>query len=168
VLMINEYRYSFAKLKNSYIRAFIGFNICLSPFFLGAEMVGIVPFLIGLGFVFALYGLRTLLWHNLRVTTDEKKITVNLPFPKIIYWDAVTDVTVSCFTSWRGSNITWAQLCIHGINKKMYLESSLSDFDRILQRVIAAAKVNNLVLKPSTLLNLEASNIDISDFRSTE
>ena len=50
----------------------------------------------------------------------------------------------------------------------MYLESSLSDFDGILQRVIAAAKVNNLVLKPSTLLNLEASNMDISDFRSTE
>lgn len=166
--MIKEYRYSFANLRNSYIRAFIGLAICLSPFYLGAEMTGIVPLFIGLGFIFALYGLRTLLWHKLRVITDEKKISVNLPFPKIIYWNTVSDVTVSCFTTSRGSNLNWAQLCIHGINKKMCLESSLSDFDVILERVVAAAKVNNLTLKRTTLLNLEASNIDISDFRSTE
>ena len=166
--MMTEHRYSFTKLKNSYIRAFLGLAICLSPYYFGAEIIGIVAFLLGLGFVFLFYGLRTFLWQNLRVTIDEKKIMVNLPFPKTIYWDTVSNVTVSCFSSWRGSNMSWTQLCIFGINKKMCFESSLSDFDGILEKVVSVAKVNNLVLKPSTLINLEASNIDISDFRSVE
>lgn len=160
--MITEHRYSFAKLKSSYIRAFLGLTICLSPYYFGAEIIGIVPFLLGLGFIFLFYGLRTFLWQNLRVTIDEKKIMVNLPFPKTIHWNAVSNVTVSCFSSWHGSSMSWTQLCIYGINKKMYFESSLSDFDKILKKVVSVAKVNNLVLEPSTLVNLEASSIDIS------
>jgi hypothetical protein len=163
--MMTTHSYSFGDLKGSYLRALLGIFICIAPSLMGAKMVGIVPILIGVAILFSVYGLRAVLRQMLDIVIDDGQLTTHCLLHRVLYWDQLSEFSLSYFTNWRSDSTGWMELRIRGAGKSMYFESSLSDFEFIVRRAIVAANKNNIKLNSVTLKNIDALNIATADHR---
>jgi hypothetical protein len=163
--MTTNHGYSLVNLRADYFRAFVGVILCSAPYVWGAEVAGAVFILLVCTALFVVYGLRTVLRHITQVLLDETTITMKIFRNRIIAWDRLSDLSLSYFSTWRSGGKGWMQLRLRGAGKTMRIESDLSDFETVVRRAVLAATANNLKITSSTLRNIDALNIDISNVR---
>ena len=163
--MTINHGYSFVNLRADYFRAFVGVIICFAPYVMGAEAAGAVLVLLICGALFAVYGLRTVLRQVTQFLLDENAITMKNFRTRIIPWDRLSDLSLSYFSTWRSGGKGWMQLRLRGAGQTMRLESNLSNFETVVRRAVVAASANKLEMTSSTLRNIDALNIDISNIR---
>jgi len=163
--MISKHGYSFLDLRADYFRAFVGVIICSAPYVWGAEIRGAVLALLLGAVLFTIYGLRTILRHLTRFELDENAIVMKIFSNRIIPWEKLSDLSLSYFSTWRSGGKGWMQLRLRGAGQTLRIESNLSDFETVVRRAVDAASVNKLELSSSTIRNIDALNIGISNVR---
>lgn len=163
--MLTIHGYSFRILRADYFKSFVGIIICITPYILSERIVGAVSIFLGFSAIFAVYGMRTIGRQMVRIAADETEITMKVFKKKVMPWDRLSDFSLSYFQEWRSGNKGWMQLRLQGAGQTMRIESTLSDFEALVRRAVVAASVNKLEMTNTTLRNIEALNIDISNVR---
>ena len=154
--MNNVYLYSPRELGHDYMRAVVGGGLCLAPLMVGVELAGGVWLLVMLGGVFAIYGLRTVLRQLTRVMVTDSRISTVGIWKTEIPWQALSDLSLAYFTTWRSGGKGWMQLRLKGNGRTMRLDSNLDGFDEVTRRAVLAARSNTLPLTDTTLRNLDS------------
>lgn len=158
--------YPFQSLMNDYIRALIGFGICIAPIAHGVRISGAVWALVACAALFAVYGVRTVIRNFTRVVmTDSSILSTNL-IKREIPWEHLSELTVSYFSTRRSKDKGWMQLRLKGNNCTLRFDSALAGFDDIVRHAAGAAYSNDLTLKETTVRNLEAMGISKPDEES--
>ncbi len=147
-------RYPAEALTADYLRAGAGLALTLGPFlFVSPHAVVAVPLLACAG-LFGVFGARALLRGLSTVRMDGTGLIVEGPWPKAIRWDAVSDVTVSYYSTKKDKSRGWYHLTVRGGGRRIDVESTLAGFEALAARVAEAAKANRLSLSETTRENL--------------
>ena len=163
--MITKHGYSFVNLRADYFRAFVGVILCSAPYVWGAETSGAVLVLLACAGLFAVYGLRAILRHTARFELDEDTIVMKVINNRILPWNKLSDLSLSYFSTWRSGGDGWMQLRLRGAGQTLRIESSLSDFETVVRHAVTAATTNKLEMSSSTIRNIDALNINITNVR---
>lgn len=155
--------YPFQSLMNDYIRAAIGFGICIAPIAHGARISGAIWALVVCAVLFALYAARTMLRQFARVVMTDMGIQSTALVRREIPWSQLSELKLSYFSTRRGKDKGWMQLRLRGNNCTLRFDSALNGFEEIVRRASEAARANNLELHDITVQNLTAMGISQPD-----
>lgn len=161
------HRYPRPAILGDLARAGIGFVLCLGAA-LVAGFSGFVAWLFGVcAVVFFLFGLRTLLRSvtNYELTDTGLTRSYASGFGKaerVLAWDGLTKLRLRFFPAKRDRSQGWMELALAGSGTRMRLDSTLGDFDAIVRAAVGAAERRGLALGESTLSNLAALGIAVT------
>lgn len=151
--------YPAAALAADYARAAIGFGLT-GLFVVVADLSSLMMYiLLPLALLFLVYGLRTALRQQVRVTVDGDGIAVSGLFGRHIPWSALTAVDLRYYSTKRDKSDGWMELRLAGPGGGIRLESSLIGFDTVVRHVAAAARENGIDLSQSCRTNMAAMGI---------
>ena len=153
--MVGDYGYSFSTLGGDYIRSIGGILVCSVPMFIVPIFSAVFFFFLTTAVFFVILLLRTILRHMTTVVVTSKCIRIKNLFETTLYWDTLTDFTVSYFTTWRGGGKGWMQLRLGGAGSTLRIESSLIGFKEVASQAVAATSSNQIKFDSATLTNLE-------------
>ena len=159
--MVTDHGYPSGKIWGDYLRAVIGLSLCLSPYLLGTEVTSIVLIFLCGALLFFLYGLKTISRHLLGVKLNDNELTIKVINKNTFMWDRLTDLSLSYFSTRPNVGDGWMQLRLRLGKKTLRIESSVTGFDIIVRRAIAAASSNRIKLSDTTIQNIEALAIEI-------
>ena len=164
---MSSHRYPRRAIVGDLARAGIGLVLCLGAA-LVASFSGVVAWLFGLcAVVFFLFGLRTLL----RSVTNYELTDMGLArsyvsgfgkAERVLAWDGLTKLRLRFFPAKRDRSQGWMELALAGSGTRMRLDSTLGDFDAIVRAAVGAAERRGLALGESTLSNLAALGIAVT------
>lgn len=156
------YRYPKSAVFADYARALAGMALMFGPlavFKIGSVMVYILA---GLGALFLLFGLRTILRHLTHVEVSAGGLRIAGPVGRAIRWRDLDDMSLRYYTTRRDKLDGWMLLKLKGKGSVISLDSSMDGFDDIVHRALAAARDNRVALEPGTLSNLPAMGIEVT------
>ena len=164
---MSSHRYPRRAITGDLARAGIGLVLCL-----GAAIVagfdGFMAWLFGVcAVVFFLFGMRTLLRSvtNYELTDTGLTRSYAAGFGKaerVLAWDGLTKLRLRFFPAKRDRSQGWMELALAGSGTRMRLDSTLGDFDAIVRAAVGAAERRGHALGESTLSNLAALGIAVS------
>src|SRR3546814_10523880 len=107
----------------------------------------IVVIVVPLTVLFAIFGLRTLHRHSLRVAVSDEAIACRGAATKIIPWHELSVLKLRYFGSrrskWRPAGSGFMQLTVRGAGHAMTFESSIEGFDWLAGRAAAAMRARS-------------------------
>ena len=148
-------------------RAGIGLVLCLGAAAV-AGFSGFVAWLFGVcAVVFLLFGIRTLLRSvtNYELTDTGLTRSYGPGFgrtERVLAWQGLTRLRLRFFPAKRDRSQGWMELTLAGSDTRMRLDSTLGDFDAIVRAAVGAAERQRLALGESTLSNLAALGIAVT------
>lgn len=164
------HRYPWPRLRGDYIRAAIGFALCL--WLLSVAFGNFWPALIITGptLAFAIFGARTWLRHTtvLTVTADgvagRPSGVIALPWHSFaLPWNGLNRVKLSYYSTRRDKSEGWLQMTIATPTRKWSCDSNVEGFDRLARLAFDAARRNGLALSDTTMTNFNALGIATDD-----
>ena len=161
---MRQLRYPPRALVGDYLRSaaglFVGLGVLLSvpP---GPVVIAIFGSVAGL---FAVFGLRTVHRHGLRVAVTEEEIACRGIITKVMPWAGIEAFKLRYFGSrkskWRPLPSGFMQLTLKGAGTAMTFESNIDGFDWLAGRAAEAMRARGLPLDPATTSNLIELGID--------
>ncbi len=177
--MTNVYGYRFRDLVGDYIRAVVGMAICAAPFLLVEPAPIVADVLYILIAIFFLLLVNTAHRHITRISVDDEAIEARGLIRRRIVWSDLGDLKISYFSSWNFARTQrtvgrdagthdvaaegvaggWLQMRLKAGHTTLRIASNMDGFRDVLNRAVAAALRNHLVLNTATRANLEALGI---------
>lgn len=148
--------YPLSAVIGDYARSAGGLAISMVPFAVAPSRPLVTYLFSAMIIAFAAYGVRTAMRHFTRIEIGDQGIGVNLPTPRGIAWTEVDTVRLRFFSTKRDRSRGWFQLVVGGAGRRIALDSSISDFHRVVARTAAAAEANGLSLDGATADNIAA------------
>lgn len=161
------HRYPRRAIVGDLARAGIGFGLSLGAA-LVAGFSGFVAWLFGVcAAVFFLFSLRTLLRSVTNYELTDTGLTRSYASgfgraERVLAWDGLSKLRLRFFPAKRDRSQGWMELALAGSGTRMRLDSTLGDFDAIVRAAVGAAERRGLALGESTLSNLAALGIAVS------
>lgn len=161
------HRYPRRAITGDLARAGIGFVLCLGAAAV-AGFSGFVAWLFGVcAAVFLLFGIRTLLRSvtNYELTDAGLARSYATGFgrtERALAWQELARLRLRFFPAKRDRSQGWMELTLAGQGTRMRLDSTLGDFDAIVRAAVGAALRRRLALGDSTLSNLAALGIVVT------
>jgi hypothetical protein len=150
-------RYPVAALYPDYLRAGFGLAVTVGPLLLLDLAGAVAALLAGLGLLFAWFGTRTVVRHLSRVELSADAIALCGPAPRRLAWRDLERMKLAYYAPRRSREDGWLQLTLGGAaGRPIRLDSTLSDFDRVLGQASRAALAKALPLDAATHANLFA------------
>jgi hypothetical protein len=147
-----------------YARAGAGLVLTGGPLALVPTAPAVAWVLAAMALLFALFALRTAARHVGPVTCDERAVTIGGPLGGAVPWDDVTMVGLAFFATRRDRRRGWMQLKLKGRRgRAVTIDSTIENFDAIVDRAAKAARANGVALGDTTRANLEAMGLDAGD-----
>ena len=156
---VSIHRYPVQSVAADYLRAAAGMALTLGPLVFFNLVPPMVYILGGLGALFLVFGIRTLLRHLAHVEVSAEGVTMGGPAGSAVLWQNLDAMSLNYFTTRRDKQGGWMQLKITEKGRAVTLESSLPGFDGIVAQAFHAARANGVALDPRTLANLPALGI---------
>ena len=161
-----NYEYPWSVLGRDYFRSLFGTIVSMYPLiFLDIDIVFFL-LLLGTTILFLILLLRTLQKQVTTVTLTDELLNLSNLFEVTVYWDQLTEMSVSYFSTWRGGGNGWMEMKLKGAGRAIKIESSLQGFLEIVERAIKSAKGCGLALDSATISNLESIGVEIGAIRS--
>ncbi len=157
---MSRHRYRPGALAADYARAAVGLACTAGPIVLADTAPVVVYILAALASLFALYGLRTVLYHLSSVEISDEAIEVTGPAGGVLRWRDLNAMTLRYYSTKRDRRGGWMQLKLSGSGRTLRLDSTIGDFAQIVARALAAARTNDVALSDSTTLNLTALGLN--------
>lgn len=161
-----EHRYSWQAIRGDYIRAAIGFALCLAAFLAaGAASWGGVIFG-ACALIFLAFAVRTGLRQASVIAVTDAGIASRYTFPSTLGraeqpWDGLQSLKLRFYSTKRDRSQGWMQLKLGGAAGRISIDSTIDGFDSIARRAALAARANDVALNPATVSNLLALGIDL-------
>lgn len=156
---VSIHRYPVQSVAADYVRAAAGMALTLGPLVFFNLVPPMVYILGGLGALFLVFGIRTLLRHLAHVEVSTEGVTMGGPAGNAVLWRNIDAMSLNYFTTRRDKQGGWMQLKITEKGRAVTLESSLPGFAGIVARAFEAARANGVALDPRTVANLPALGI---------
>lgn len=159
------HRYDTRVLMGDYIRALAGAVVCFAPLVLVEVASVLVYILLGVGAVFTVFGLRTLVKNLTRIELSAQGIRTLGPIARQIDWTELSGMKLAFYSMRRnryGGNMdlsgskSWMELKLRGTANTITVDSSLDGFDTVVAIAMEAARDQELPLNDVTLANLDA------------
>jgi hypothetical protein len=152
-------RYPVSSVAADYVRAVAGMALTLGPLVFFNLVTPMVYILGGLGALFLVFGIRTVLRHLTFVEVSTEGITMGGPAGRAVRWQDLDAMSLNYYTTKRDKQDGWMQLKIKEKGRVVSLESSLPGFNAIAAQAFEAARANGVDLDQRTLANLPALGI---------
>ena len=159
----SRHRYPARAVLLDYLYSGLGLLFTLGPLGLAASAGPAAWVLGGLGALFAVYGVRTVLRHRtcLRVSADG--IVVQGLLRRRLPWDRLTRCTLGYYATRRNRDRGWMQLTLKAGGRRLRIDSQIEGFDRIVRRAVHAAESCGIAFDHITQENLRALGISGGD-----
>lgn len=161
---MKEFRYPPRALLGDYLRSAAGLFVGLGVLLVVPPNPVVVVIFGALASLFAVFGLRTIQRHGLRVVVTDDAIACRGIFTKVLPWAQIESARLRYFGSrkskWRPLPSGFMQLTLKGAGTVMTFESSIEGFDWLAGRTAAAMRARGLPLDPATVSNLIELGID--------
>jgi hypothetical protein len=156
--------YSFQALLGSYIRTIFGMVLTLGPLLL-LNPTSVIVYLLGfLLCLFILYGVRTVIRQITYLEANSVGLHVKGPFAKLIgnglNWEEMRSFKLEYFSTRRDREAGWLHLRIKGNGRRLSIDSTISNFEKLTRLAYGQAKINNIEIDPATGRNLQVLGID--------
>lgn len=157
---MSTHQYKSDVLKPDYMRGGIGFG--LMALFLAFAPVGSVMWYIfmALALLFGGFVVKTYRKAQHLIQVTDEAIGKTGAGETIISWNDLAELRLRAFSVRRNDDSGWLELTLGAGDKKIVIESTIDDFDSILQKAGAVALQNNLALIDTTRENLATVGID--------
>ena len=166
---MERYRYPLRAIALEYFYTVLGLVFTLLPLALVTPLPAVTGVLGGLALLFFIFGLRTLIRHNMFVAVSDGGVTLGGLWGVKIPWHEMREFKLSYFSTRRDRHGGWMQLRLRGQKRTIRLDSTLAGFDKLLARAAREARRHDLELGPETLQNLNALGVlDPSHMRASE
>ncbi len=159
-----ELRYPRQTLWADYLRAAAGVVLC------GAPLVSLnvnrwLAVVLGAGVVlFAVFLARTALRHWTRFVLAPDTFCADGPAGSLVEWKRLDRLTLGYYSTKRDRSSGWMQLTVGSAGgRTIKVDSALDGFYDIVERAVAAAEANKLVLSATTRANLKSMGISVAD-----
>ena len=164
---MRQLRYPPRVLYGDYLRSGAGLFVGLGVLLAVPPSLPVVAIFGSLAALFAVFGLRTLHRHSLRIAVTDEAIACRGAVTKLIPWNQLAAMKLRYFGSrrstWRPLGGGFMQLTLKGPAAAMTFESSIEGFDWLAGRAAAAMRARGLALDPATVSNLIELGIDPRD-----
>jgi len=157
--VVGIHRYPVQSVIADYVRAVAGMALTLGPLVFFNVVTPMVCILGGLGALFLVFGIRTVLRHLTYVEVSAEGVTMGGPAGRMVRWQDLDAMSLNYYTTRRDKQDGWMQLKIKGKGCVVALESSLPGFNAIAAQAIEAARANGVALDARTLANLPALGV---------
>lgn len=155
------WRYPARAMFRDYGRAVIGLTTFGVPA-LFVELSSVMFSLLGgLALLFAAYGIRTTIRHLSRVEVDEASIRIAGTVHRSVTWDAIRDVRIRYFSTWRDRSAGWMQLVIKGGGTTIRVDQTLDGFTTLAETVCRRALAHGARLDGVTRHNAEGIGLNL-------
>jgi hypothetical protein len=150
-------RYPIATLYADYLRAGLGLALTAGPLLLLDLADGIALVLAALALLFAWFGVRTVLRQLSRVELSGNAIAVHGPFSRRVAWADLEHMKLAYYAPRRSRDQGWLQLTLRATDGgAIQVDSTLPEFDQVLDKASRAARDKALPLDAATCANLAA------------
>lgn len=160
---VSEHHYPSATIYGDYARTGFGLAVTAGPLVLLDLASGMSVLFAGLAGLFGWFGWRTALRQVTRVELSPEAIALRGPLERRISWAELSGVKLAYYAPRRGRENGWLQLTLRGQGRAIRVDSNLEGFDRILRRVQAQVRAQNLPVDPTTASNLGELGFAIAD-----
>jgi hypothetical protein len=160
---MSVHRYGWPALRGDFIRAGVGTAVAAGGATLSWGSVYVVAVFVASAALFAGFGLRTAWRRRVAYTLSEEGLIRQAAPPRpaaTLRWDALAKLSLRFYSTKRDRSHGWMQLTLSGGGDRISLDSTVDDFDAIARAAARAAVKNGVVLRSSTLANLEAIGIN--------
>ena len=159
----SRHRYPARAVMLDYLYSGLGMLLTLGPMGLAASAGPAAWVLGGLGVLFAVYGVRTVLRHRTCLRVSEEEIVVEGLLRRHLLWDRLTRCTLGYYATRRNRDRGWMQLTLKAGGRSLRIDSQIEGFDRIVRRAVHAAEGCGIVFDNTTQENLRALGISARD-----
>lgn len=150
------FHYPTASLWGDYVRAGAGLVLTLPPL----ALVPMLPVVAGIfaisALAFALFGLRTWARHKTKLWLDGPMLRIEGLRPRTLDLARLQKFDLRFYSTRRDRDAGWMQLSLADDHQRVTVESTLTDFDRLLDVAVSAAQAHGLRLSDRTVGNLIA------------
>ncbi len=137
------------------MRAGAGITVTAVPLLLLGPSSVIVSLLGCLFCLFVLYGLRAFDRKIAKICISEKKIWIAGIQTKAIEWETLEALNLAYFSTRRDGEKGWMQLKLKGRGVRLKIESTVADFEDLVEICVAIATERQVSLDMTTRRNLE-------------
>lgn len=148
-------------LKADYLRTAAGLALGLAPFLLARPHPLVAVPAAAVLLLFLVYGLRTGLRQFSEIQADDTGILRRGPLGRAIRWDQVDAISLKYYSTRRDRKEGWLHLTVKGAGRRIDLDSTLTGFQPIAERVAAAALARRLPLSDLTRENFASLGISL-------
>ena len=159
----SRHRYPARAVLLDYLYSGLGLLFTLGPLGLAASAGPAAWVLGGLGALFAVYGVRTVLRHRTCIRLSEEGLVVEGLLRRHLRWDQLTRCTLGYYSTRRKRDHGWMQLTLKAGRRSLRIDSQIEGFDRIVRRAAHAAGSCGIALDNTTQENLRALGIVADD-----
>ncbi len=138
-----------------YALALVGVALMLGPLAIFNVAPLMVYILGGLGSLFVVFGVRTVLRHMTRVEVSADGIRLEGPVSAALRWQDLNAMTLRYYSTHRDRHGGWMELRLKDGGRTIKLVSAIDGFPTIVRQAAAAARANRVALDEPTVANLE-------------
>jgi hypothetical protein len=157
--MTRTFRYPARGLYADYARSVAGIACTLGPL-LFMQPAGAVIWALGAGAaLFLVYFTRTVFSHFSCIELGENGVRAGAPVGAIIRWEDLRSVRLNYYTTRSDRSGGWMQLDLHGMQRRIGIDSRLEGFAELAKVVAEKAQHRGVVFDAATRANLAALGI---------
>lgn len=153
---MKTYTYPAREISKEIRHAGIGFTATLVPLLLLGPSSVIVYLLGSLVCLFFVYGIRAFSRSRLIIQVTDSQICAAGIWEKAIEWENLKSVKLSYFSTRRDGENGWMQLRLKGRGVCLRIESTLSDFEDLVDCCVMVAQSKKLTMDQASIRNLRA------------
>ncbi|MCW2245093.1 hypothetical protein M2352_000684 [Azospirillum fermentarium] len=159
-----DLRYPATAVWGDYARAGVGLVLTAGPLLaLPVAVWAAVP-LAAAALLFAVFAVRTVGLHRLRLRRTGDGVTVRgLAGTVALRWADLTGVRLRFYSTRRDRRDGWFQAVLAGPGGRIRIDSRLDGFDGLMEDAVWAARRNGVALDRTTCGNLDALGIFVDD-----
>jgi hypothetical protein len=164
VVEATRHVYPAAAMVGDYLRAAAG--LVPSAILFAIVPVGGIAWVVlgGMGVIFAIFGLRTVLRHGTSLEMSETELCASgLLRRRTIRWAELDRMRLAYYSTRRDRKSGWMQLELRAGRARLSLDSRLDGFERVVRQAAAAAAERRIELSGTSAANLEALGIRVPE-----
>lgn len=152
-------RYARASVLADYFRSGAGLILTGAPLLAVEASTTMTVILGSMALLFAAFGIKTILRQRTQVTLDDRGMEMRVLGVRRLDWTDLSALKLAYYATRRDREAGWMQLTLRGPAGRLRIDSTLSQFDRIVERAVQAATERNLAMTAATRANLASMNV---------
>ena len=159
-------RYARASVLADYFRSGAGLILTGAPLLAVEASATMTVILGGMALLFAAFGVKTILRQRTQVALDDQGVEMRVLGVRRVDWSDLSGFKLAYYATRRDRTSGWMQLTLDGPAGRLKLDSSLNQFERIVEQGAQVAIERKVTLSAATRANLASMNVILPEAES--